>query len=113
MVRACEAALADVPALRGAVDRVSVVNVMSRSGPAPAPELADRIGAASASTEVTTIGGNSPQWLVNRAATDIAEGRLDVTVIAGAEAIRSSRARRAAGLPRHDGVGPASGPCGR
>ncbi len=104
MARACEAALADVPALRGAVDRVSVVNVMSRSGPAPARDLADRIGAASASTEVTTIGGNSPQWLVNRAATDIAEGRLDVTVIAGAEAIRSSRARRAAGLPRHDGV---------
>ncbi|HEX3980011.1 MAG TPA: hypothetical protein VHW93_02250 [Acidimicrobiales bacterium] len=104
MVRACEAALVDVPALRAGVDRVSVVNVMSHAGPAPARDLADRIGAAAASTEVTTIGGNSPQWLVNRAATDIAKGRLGVTIIAGAEAIRSSRARRAAGLPRHDGV---------
>jgi acetyl-CoA C-acetyltransferase len=46
--------------------------------------------------------------LVNRAATDIADGRLGVTIIAGAEAIRSSRARRASGLPRDDG--PDDGP---
>ena len=58
---------------------------------------------ARAVCEVTTIGGNSPQWLVNRAATDIAAGGLSVTVIAGAEAIRSSRDRRAAGLPRELG----------
>ncbi|MGD0311684.1 MAG: acetyl-CoA acetyltransferase [Acidimicrobiales bacterium] len=108
MARACEAALDDVPALRAAVDRLSVVNVLGRTASGPARELAHRIGAAGASTEVTTIGGNSPQWLVNRAATDIAEGRLGVTIIAGAEAIRSSRARRAAGLPREDG--PAEGP---
>jgi acetyl-CoA C-acetyltransferase len=109
MERACEQALALVPGLRGTVDRLSVVDVMTRTGPAPATELAGRIGAGGAggaagvAAEVTTIGGNSPQWLVNRAAADIAEGRLSVTVIAGAEAIRSSRARRAAGLPRDDG----------
>ena len=52
---------------------------------------------------MTTIGGNSPQWLVNRAARAIAEGALSVTLIAGAEAIRSSRARRAAGMPPEPG----------
>jgi len=100
MHRSCEAALEDVPGLRSAIGRVSVVNTLSFSGPAPASELADRIGARDAVCEVTTVGGNSPQWLVNRAARQITAGALDATVIAGAEALRSSRARRAAGLPR-------------
>ena len=103
MERACDAALAVAPGLRGAVGRLSVVDVMTRTGPAPATELARRIGTETAACEVSTIGGNSPQWLVNRASSDIAAGRLSVTVIAGAEAIRSSRARRAAGLPRDGG----------
>ncbi len=103
MARATEEALAAAPELRHRIDRVSVVDIMSRSGPAPATELAQRIGARPAVCEATTIGGNSPQWLVNRAAGDIASGALSVTLIAGAEAIRSSRARRAAGLPRDDG----------
>jgi acetyl-CoA C-acetyltransferase len=104
MVRACEAAFDRVPKLRGRVDRLSVVNVMTRVGPAPATELARRTGMTPERSEVTTIGGNTPQWLVNRAASDIASGALSVTVIAGAEAIRSSRGRRAAGLPRDEGV---------
>lgn len=104
MLRACEAALDRVPKLRGRVDRLSVVNVMTKVGPAPATEVARRTGMAPRRCEVTTIGGNTPQWLVNRAASDIAEGSLSVTVIAGAEAIRSSRGRRAAGLPRDEGA---------
>jgi acetyl-CoA C-acetyltransferase len=104
MERACDAAFAAVPGLRGRVDRVSVVDIMTHIGPSPATELAGRIGSPGSVCEVTTIGGNSPQWLVNRAATDITAGALSVTVIAGAEAIRSSRARRASGLPRDDGV---------
>ncbi len=105
MERACEQALAHVPGLRGRDRPPLVVDVMTRTGPAPATELARRIGAATAPPcEVTTIGGNTPQWLVNRASSDIAAGRLSVTLIAGAEAIRSSRARRSAGLPRDDGV---------
>jgi acetyl-CoA C-acetyltransferase len=104
MVRACEAAFDRVPRLRSRVDRLSVVNVMTRVGPAPATEVARRTGMTPRRSEVTTIGGNTPQWLVNRAASDIANGALSVTVIAGAEAIRSSRGRRAAGLPRDEGV---------
>jgi acetyl-CoA C-acetyltransferase len=104
MARACEAALADVPALRGAIERVSVVNVITPAGPAPATELATRIGAGTGRCEVSTIGGSTPQWLVNRAASEIADGSLDVTLIAGAEALRSYRDRRSAGLPRDLGV---------
>jgi len=106
MARACEQALAHAPGLRGAIERVTVVDVMTRTGPAPATELARRLGAGSGGTacEVSTIGGNTPQWLVNRASSDIAAGRLSVTLIAGAEAIRSSRARRTAGMARDDGA---------
>ncbi|HEY5097177.1 MAG TPA: hypothetical protein VII46_03980, partial [Acidimicrobiales bacterium] len=104
MARAGEEALADASGLRGAIDRLSVVNVMTRAGPAPASELARRLGVDARVAEVTTIGGNTPQWLVNRAASDIARGRLSVTLIAGAEAIRSSRARRTAGLPPDPGA---------
>ncbi len=104
MARACEDALAVVPGLRSRVARLTVVDVMTATGPAPATELATRLGIPDgARREVTTVGGNSPQWLVSRAASEITAGRLTVTVIAGAEAIRSSRARRAAGLPRHLG----------
>ncbi len=104
MVRACEAALADVPLLRDRIERLTVVDVMTKSGPAPSTELADRLGLGpDVVREVTTVGGNTPQWLVNRAATEIADGRLSVTLVAGAEAIRSSRARRAQGLPRDEG----------
>ncbi len=104
MERAVECALADVAGLRDRIRRISVVNVMTPTGPAPASELATRIGVTGAACEVTTVGGNSPQWLVNRAASEIAAGALDVTLIAGAEAIRSYRARRAAGLPRDPGA---------
>ena len=99
MVRACDSALDEVTGLRHLVERLSVVDVMTRTGPAPATELARRLGIAPAVAEVTTIGGNSPQWLVNRASADIAGGSLSVTVIAGAEAIRSSRQRRRHGEP--------------
>ncbi len=101
MGRACEAALADVPALRDRIDLLSVVDIMTKAGPAPATEVAEALGLGPAvRREATTVGGNTPQWLVNRAASAIAAGGLGVTVVAGAEAIRSSRARRAQGLPR-------------
>ena len=103
MARAAEEALAAAPGLRDRIDRLSVVDIMSRSGPAPASELAERLGTQPGALEVTTVGGNSPQWLVNRAASAIAGGTLSVTLIAGAESIRSGRARRAAGMPVEPG----------
>ena len=40
MVRATQQALDDVPGLRDRIDRLSVVDIMTKSGPAPATELA-------------------------------------------------------------------------
>ncbi len=97
-------------------------------GPIPLRKLAAHLGLARPVCEVSTIGGNTPQWLVNRAASAIAAGELSATLIAGAEALRSSRARRAAGEPRpsaeaegpadpvvgddRSGIGPAEGAIG-
>lgn len=104
MARAAEAAFDLVGDLRLRLGRLSVVDIMTSTGPAPATELASRLGLpAPATIELSTVGGNTPQWLVNRAAADIAAGRLGATLIVGAEAIRSSRARRAQGEERYVG----------
>jgi len=89
--RAARSALDDVPLLQGAVQQVSVVNIMSPVGPAPAATLARRLQLSPDRTEVTGVGGNSPQWLINRAAAAISGGDLEVALIAGAEAQRSAR----------------------
>ena len=52
---------------------------------------------------MTTVGGNSPQWLVNRAASAIVDGSCAVTLIAGVEAQRSARAAKAQGVTRDEG----------
>lgn len=95
--RAARAALDAVPGLDRRIQRVSVPNILSRGGPAPAAQVAHRLRLGEVRTETTTVGGNTPQWLVNRAAADISAGRLDATLIVGAEAIRSGRQARAAG----------------
>ena len=69
-VRAAEVALGQTGRLRSSVELVSMVNVFSGAGTAPATRLAHGLGGtALARTEVTTVGGNTPQWLVSRAAT--------------------------------------------
>ncbi len=100
--RAAMECLQSVPDLRGRVQQVSVVNVMSPTGPAPATVLARRLGLAPARTEVTTIGGNAPQWLVSRAADAIAAGQLDVALIVGAEAQHSAKTGAIGTSPHHD-----------
>ena len=91
--RAAEECLAAAPGARPHVQLVSVVNILSNAGPAPAALLARRLGLSAARTEVTTIGGNSPQWLVNRAAAAISAGELDGALVVGAEAQRSAKIR--------------------
>lgn len=104
--RAARAALDAVPGLDRRIQRVSVPNILSRGGPAPAARLAHRLRLGEVVTETTTVGGNTPQWLVNRAAAEIAAGRLEATLIAGAEAVGSGRRARAEGAPRSTGTEP-------
>jgi acetyl-CoA C-acetyltransferase len=99
---AAQEALESVPGIRPRVQMVSVVNVMSKIGPAPATVLSRRLGLAPTRTEVTAIGGNSPQWLVSRAATSIAAGELDATLIVGAEAQHSAKAGVIGAASDHD-----------
>ncbi|MCB9378103.1 MAG: acetyl-CoA acetyltransferase [Holophagales bacterium] len=90
--RATEAAAADAPGLLERIERLSfVAPSFSRASHRPASELAERLGLAGVACEVSTAGGNSPQWLVNRACAEIAAGRLGATLVCGAEATRSMR----------------------
>jgi acetyl-CoA C-acetyltransferase len=99
--RAAQECLDAAPRLRDRVGLVSVVNIMSSTTPAAGAVLAWRLGLSPTRTEVTTIGGNSPQWLLSRAASAICAGELDATLIVGAEAQHSAKAGRPpnSGLP--------------
>jgi acetyl-CoA C-acetyltransferase len=91
--RAAQAAFEDAPGLENRIQRISFVGVaFSRVSGSPATELALRLGLSSndpLQCEVTTPGGNTPQWLINRACAEIAKGQLETTLICGAEAARS------------------------
>lgn len=67
------------------LDGVMVVRTLSRHYPDPAKQLAQALGAAPRFTQVSGIGGNSPQTLINLAAGMIARNELDSILIAGAE----------------------------
>lgn len=99
-------ALELAPAVADRIERLSFVDALSSSGKAPAAALARRLGLRAPVREKSTVGGNTPQWLVTRAAADIAAGRLRATLIAGAEAIASRRQ----GVPPPDDADEAEGP---
>jgi len=108
-VRAVDLALAGAPALRRGVQQVSMVSSLSATGPAPATALAQRCGMTPRRVEVSTIGGNTPQWFVTRAAQAIADGELDSVLVVGAEAQRSARLAPATGAG-HDAPAPPATP---
>ena len=98
--RAAAAALSEAPGAGSRIDRVEVVGILAGAGKAPATNLSSRLRLSPRGIATTTVGGNSPQWLVGRAADDIAAGHAGAVLIAGAEALRSrgvSRNTRAGG----------------
>lgn len=94
--RAAEVALEEAPGISTTIDRLHVVNILVGGGPAPATALARQLGIET-TCATTTIGGNTPQWLVGRAADAIAVGAAGTVLIAGAEALHSFR--RAGAVP--------------
>lgn len=77
------------------LDTVAVVNVLSWQYPNAPRLLAEQLGAAPRDEIYTTIGGNSPQMLVDDTARRIAAGEVGLALIAGAEAMHALvRARR-------------------
>jgi acetyl-CoA C-acetyltransferase len=84
-------------ALLGRADSIRVVDQMSWRYRNPCLEVARLIGASPRQTVVSTVGGNSPQMLVNETCRSILAGELDVALICGAEAIHSRRLARREG----------------
>jgi acetyl-CoA C-acetyltransferase len=80
------------------LDSVSVVNIVSWQYRNPPRLLAQRLGAQPREEIYTTMGGNTPQWLINETAARIAAGRVRCALIAGAEAINTLRRARKAGV---------------
>jgi acetyl-CoA C-acetyltransferase len=81
------------------VDTLAVVNVISHDyGDAPGL-LAERLGCRPARTIYTTLGGNTPQSLVSHLCDEIAAGRTELALLAGAEAWHTARALGRAGRP--------------
>ena len=70
------------------VDSLSVVNMFCETEN-PTAALCQMLGFNPEIREYTGIGGNTPQWLVNRAADNIARGKIKVALLAGAEALYS------------------------
>jgi acetyl-CoA C-acetyltransferase len=99
--KAARLALADAgreSELIGALDTVAVVRFTAdspgdqgrlpkRMFRNPPLSLANHLGAAPRRALYSATGGNTPQWLVNRTAEEIANGECEVALLAGAEYI--------------------------
>ena len=82
-------------------DTVAVVNILSwHYGNAPGL-VAERLGAHPAQEIYTTVGGNTPQFLINEVAAQIAAGRVRLALLAGAETVRTLLRARRAGVELH------------
>ena len=77
---AADAGLAGVPS---SVDSVRVVSLLSYRAGNPAWLLTEQLGISAREHAYTTVGGNTPQSLVNRTALDIAGGLADLVVLTG------------------------------
>jgi acetyl-CoA C-acetyltransferase len=99
MARAIEMAAEDAGlAAPPPPDSLRVVSTLSWRYQNPAYVVARRLGLEPRELAVTTMGGNSPQALVNATARQILAGELDVAILVGGEAW-GSRVR----APRGDG----------
>ena len=96
MEDAARAAEADAgAALLAQTDIVAVVMIVSWPYPDPGAFLARRLGISPRATAMSTVGGNSPQLLVNEFGERIQRGECDVVLIGGAESMYTRwRARR-------------------
>lgn len=83
--------------MRDRIDTLVVINILSPAPADPAHRLGRLLGLTPARHLSTTIGGNTPQWLVGRFGDEILARTCDAVLVAGAEA--GASARRVAGPP--------------
>jgi acetyl-CoA C-acetyltransferase len=91
---AADAGLAAVPN----PDSVRVVGLLSWRYGDPSWVVAEQLGLTPREYAVTTMGGNSPQTLVNGTALEIQNGDLDLAILCGGEAWRTRMRARKAGM---------------
>jgi acetyl-CoA C-acetyltransferase len=84
--------------LLAALDTLAVVSVTSWPMKNPARLLAEALELQPAREWLSTIGGNSPQLLLNRLAREIAAGRADAALVVGCDTFGSVLRARKAGL---------------
>ena len=94
---ATDAGLASVPN----PDSVRVVGLLSWKYGDPAWVVANQLGLTPRETAATTMGGSSPQTLVNGTALEIQRGELDLAILCGGEAWRTRMRARKAGDELH------------
>lgn len=82
---------AGAPRLAREADSLHVVNMLSWTSRDAPTSLADALGAKPSLKEYTAVGGNSPQWLVHRAADNLVAGRSRIAILAGCEVMSSLR----------------------
>lgn len=99
MTRCVEAALDDTGAVSAVRPSIGDVRVVWGIWPYQDPGrlVAERIGAATARTTLTTSGGNQLYDLVIDTAARIQSGEMDTAVVCGAESLRTRRSDRARG----------------
>ncbi len=93
-VAARDAGLSSVPN----VDSLRVVGFLSWKYRDPARFVADELGISTKETVITSMGGNSPQSLVNATALEIQSGSFDLVVLCGGETSRTRKRARAANI---------------
>jgi acetyl-CoA C-acetyltransferase len=83
--------------LLGSVDTVATVLIGSWRYPDPGAAVARELRIEPRSTVVSSIGGNSPQLLLNEMGSAILAGERDIVLVGGAEVLHGRRKARAAG----------------
>lgn len=91
---AADAGLGSVPE----VDSIRVVGLLSWRYNNPGEALGSRLGLSPRQTAVSTMGGNSPQSLVNTTCDEIQSGSLDIALLSGAEAWKTRTRARTEGV---------------
>jgi len=93
--RAADADAGTARSVLARIDTIAVVDIVSWKYPDPGALLGRRLGVEPRTTMTTTVGGNSPQLLVNELAGTIAGGDVRAALIGGAECVYTRwRARR-------------------
>jgi acetyl-CoA C-acetyltransferase len=93
--RAADADTGSNRSVLGTLDTIAVVDMVSWKYPDPGALLGRRLGVEPRTTMTTTLGGNSPQLLVNELAATVGRGEARAVLIGGAECVYTRwRARR-------------------